>query len=86
RRDLLGMGEDEYLMNDLLEMQVITEEGRNIGKVMNIFETVAHEILEVESETTEAMIPNISEFVKDIDFQKGIIRVALIEGMLEEKK
>ncbi|MGL4253326.1 MAG: ribosome maturation factor RimM, partial [Fusobacteriaceae bacterium] len=86
RRDLLGIGEDEYLMNDLLEMQVITEEGRDIGKVMNIFETAAHEILEVESETTEAMIPNIAEFVKEIDFEKGIIRVALIDGMLEEKK
>lgn len=86
RRDLLGIEEDEYLMNDLLEMRVVTEEGREIGKVMNIFETAAHEILEVESETTEAMIPNIDEFVKEIDFEKGIIRVALIEGMLEEKK
>lgn len=86
RRDLLGIEEDEYLMNDLLEMTVVGEDGKDIGKVMNIFETAAHEILEVESETAEAMIPNIPEFVKEIDFEKGIIKVALIEGMLEEKK
>ncbi|MGL5964150.1 MAG: ribosome maturation factor RimM [Fusobacteriaceae bacterium] len=86
RRDLLGIEEDEYLMNDLLDMSVITEDGKDIGKVMNIFETAAHEILEVESETYEAMIPNINEFVTNIDFEKGIITVTLIDGMLEEKK
>lgn len=86
RRDLLGIEEDEYLLNDLLEMEVINEEGLKIGKVVNIFDTAAHEILEVESEIQEAMIPNIDEFVKNIDFEKKIITVSLIEGMLENKK
>lgn len=85
RRDVIGVEEDEYLLNDLLDMSVITVEGVNIGKITNIFETSAHEILEVESEKYEAMIPNIDEFVKEINFEKREITVALIEGMLEER-
>lgn len=85
RRDLLGVEEDEYLLNDLLEMNVIDQNGVLIGKVENIFDTAAHEILEVESEKYEAMIPNIDEFVKKIDFEKKEIYVELIEGMLEIK-
>lgn len=85
RRDLLGVEEDEYLLNDLLEMSVIDQNGVLIGKVENIFDTAAHEILEVESEKYEAMIPNIDEFVKKIDFEKKEIYVELIAGMLEIK-
>lgn len=85
RRDLLGIEEDEYLLNDLLEMSVIDQNGVLIGKVENIFDTAAHEILEVESDKYEAMIPNIDEFVKKIDFEKKEIYVELIEGMLEIK-
>lgn len=86
RRDVLGIEDDEYLMNDILEMKVVDIEGRDLGVVTNVFETAAHEIIEVESETTEAMIPHVDEFVKSIDFENRVITVELIEGMLEEKK
>lgn len=86
RRDVVGIEEDEYLLNDLLQMKVYEENGDYVGLVTDIFDTAAHEILEVESETAEAMIPNVEEFVKSIDFEKQIIIVSLIEGMKEEKK
>ncbi|MGL5049860.1 MAG: ribosome maturation factor RimM [Fusobacteriaceae bacterium] len=86
RRDVVGIEDDEYLLNDLLQMKVYEVNGDYVGLVTDIFDTAAHEILEVESETSEAMIPNIDEFVKDIDFEKQIITVSLIEGMKEEKK
>lgn len=86
RRDLLGVEDDEYLLNDLLDMTVIDSKGVEIGKITSIFDTAAHEILEVESDKYEAMIPNIDEFVKEIDFEKKVMHVSLIEGMLETKK
>lgn len=69
-RDILGMAEDEYLLEDLLGMTVITSENENIGKVVDVFDTAAHDIIVVEDETTETLIPNIENFVKDIDFDK----------------
>lgn len=84
-RDILGMEEDEYLLEDLLGMTVITEEKENIGKVVEIFDTAAHDILVVEDENTETLIPNIENFVKDIDFEKKEIYVEILEGMREPK-
>lgn len=85
-RMVLGLEEDEYLLQDLLGMEVITLEDKNIGKVTEVFDTAAHEILVVESDETEALIPNIDTFIKEIDFENKKIIVELWEGMLEEKQ
>ena len=84
-RDILGMAEDEYLLEDLLGMTVITSENENIGKVVDVFDTAAHDIIDVEDETTETLIPNIENFVKDIDFDKNEIYVEILDGMRETK-
>ena len=84
-RDILGMAEDEYLLEDLLGMTVITSENENIGKVVDVFDTAAHDIIVVEDENTETLIPNIENFVKDIDFDENKITVELLEGMREVK-
>lgn len=85
-RNILGMNEDEYLLEDLLGMTVITSEKENIGTVSDLFDTAAHDIIVVEDELTETLIPNIENFVKNIDFEKKEIYVKILEGMRENKK
>ncbi|WP_291259011.1 ribosome maturation factor RimM [Fusobacterium sp.] len=86
RRELLGIGEDEYLLNDLLNMKAIdVDNNEELGLIVDIFETAAHDILVIESGKTEIMVPDIDEFVKRIDFDKREIYIHLIEGMKEEK-
>lgn len=84
-RDILGMEEDEYLLEDLLGMTAVTVEGEVIGKVTDVFDTAAHDIIVVEDDRTETLIPNIENFVKDIDFDENKITVELLEGMREVK-
>lgn len=86
RRDLLGIEEDEFLANDVMGMKVITEDGENIGEVVDIYETAAHDIYVIEDEEFETMIPDVEVFIKNIDFNKREILVYLIEGMRERKK
>lgn len=86
RRDILGIEDDEYLLNDLMDMKVIDlKNNETIGTVTDIFETAAHDILVVEDEKSESMIPDIDEFVKKIDFENRIIYVELIDGMRDMK-
>ncbi|MFR1676756.1 MAG: ribosome maturation factor RimM, partial [Fusobacterium sp.] len=74
------------LLNDLMDMEVVDmKNNETIGRVTDIFETAAHDILVVEDEKSEAMIPDIDEFVKKIDFDKRTIYVELIDGMREMK-
>ena len=56
-----------------------------IGENNFIADTAAHDIIVVEDETTETLIPNIENFVKDIDFDKNEIYVEILEGMRETK-
>lgn len=86
RRDLLNIADDEYLINDLIQMEVIDfETGEKLGTVTDIFETPAHDILVIDSLKYEIMLPNIEEFIKKINFDDRKIYAQLIEGLKTEK-
>ncbi|WP_319370332.1 ribosome maturation factor RimM [uncultured Ilyobacter sp.] len=86
KRELIGIGEDEYLASDIIGMDVVELNGESIGKVTDVFETPAHEIYVVNEGAEEIMIPGIEKFIKEIDFENRKITVELIDGMKPEKE
>lgn len=84
-RNILGLSEDEYLLEDLLDMEVFLENNEKIGVVTEVFDTAAHDIIVVEDDDYEVMIPNVDAFVKNIDFENKKIIVEVWEGMRELK-
>jgi 16S rRNA processing protein RimM len=76
--------EGEYYFSDLLGCKVITEDGREIGKIAEILEQPASHVLEVEKpDGKRILIPFIEQFVKEIDLENKKIVVSLLEGMEE---
>jgi 16S rRNA processing protein RimM len=73
------LDEDEFLSDDLVGMKVITIEGQELGEVDAVITMPAHDVIQIG----ELLIPAVREFVKDIDFESGVMTVALIPGMLE---
>lgn len=73
--------EDEYVTEDLLDMEVWTIEGENLGFVEDVLTTPAHDIFVVG----KIMIPVVKEFVRMIDFDEERITVTLIPGMLDDQ-
>ncbi len=87
RRDLVGIGEDEYLISDLIGIKVYDIKGNEyLGEITEIFETAAHDIYVIDTEDYEIMIPDVEVFIKKIDYQNRKMEVDLIEGMKEFKK
>lgn len=86
RRDILGIGEDEYIAEDIIGMKVITEDGEMLGEVTDIYEIPVYNIYVVEDEKYETLIPDVEKFIKDIDFEKMEMRVEILDGMREEKR
>ena len=87
RRDLLGFQEEDVFYSDYIGLrakEVGSEE--ELGKIEEIFETAAHPIFVIQSEKYETMVPDLPNFVKKVDFEKGEIWVELLEGMKEEKR
>lgn len=74
----LELDDDEFLIEDLIGMRVVTTEGRDLGVVTEVLENPAHEILVVG----DVLIPFVDEFVGEIDDEANVILVKLIPGML----
>jgi 16S rRNA processing protein RimM len=74
------LDDDEYLVSDLIGLQVITDEGLQLGKIDEILPYPAHDILVIG----EVMIPLIKEFVKEIDPESNTVTVHLIPGMVSD--
>ena len=68
---------NEYLVTDLLGLEVRVENGEILGKVDEILKNPAHEVLVVG----EIMIPLVERFVLNIDRNAKAITVRLIPGM-----
>lgn len=69
--------EDEFLTEDLIGLEVFTEEGERIGVIDDVLPYPAQDVLVVG----EVMIPVVKEFVRDIDPDAGRVTVHLIPGM-----
>ena len=86
RRDIVGIGEDEYLVSDMLGFKVYdVKDDEYPGEITEIMDTAAHDIYVIESEDFETMIPDVDVFIKNIDFENKKMLVDTIEGMKEPK-
>lgn len=86
RRDIVGIGEDEYLVSDMLGFKVYdVKDDEYLGEITEIMDTAAHDIYVIESEDFETMIPDVDVFIKNIDFENKKMLVDTIEGMKEPK-
>lgn len=85
--DLLDLPEDTFYIRDLIGLSVIeAENDQMIGKIKDVLQPSSQDIYVVALEKGgEAMIPVVSEFVKDVSIDEGYVKVHLIEGMIEDE-
>lgn len=73
---------DGYLDEDLIGLNVYNE-NKLMGKVVEILRSNAHDILVIENGKRH-MVPNISEFVKNVDLENKKIDINYIKGLSNE--
>ena len=62
------LDKDEFLVNDLLNMSVYDEDGNKIGRVSDLGENKANNILEIEKQNgVRFMVPFVKEWVPIVD-------------------
>lgn len=67
-----------------LGLRVVTDDGRELGSLVDIFETGANNVYVVKTaEEKEILLPVIPEVVLGIDLEQGEIKVHLLDGLLE---
>ena len=68
--------------HQLIGLEVVTEEGRPVGTVAEIWPSPAHAVLVVRG-AGEVLIPSIPEFVRAVNLADRRITVRLLPGMDE---
>jgi len=83
RGQLPELPADEYYWSDLLGLQVVTEAGEPLGKLVDIIETGSNDVYVVQLDGREVLIPALEDVVLAVDLGKKVMTVSLPEGLLE---
>ena len=78
REELPELGEDEYYYEEIYDCEVY-EDGKDIGKVVDIMETGSNEVLVVEKDGKERLVPMIKDYVEEIDTKEKKIKIRKME-------
>ena len=84
RENLPPLEEGEYYWFEIIGMDVVTEEGRALGRVEAILPTGSNDVYLVQGRGREWLIPATEEVIVRLDREKGQMVIHPIEGLLEE--
>lgn len=79
----IPLEEDEYYTRDLYGLQVVTDEGEELGELVKIYETGANDVYAVKKDPQEKelLIPAIKDCIRKVDIEAGVMTVHLLEGL-----
>lgn len=75
RADLPTPPDDEFYWVDLLGLEVVNRDNVVLGKVHNLLETGANDVLVVRGDAEERLIPFVSDYIVDVDLAAKRITV-----------
>ncbi len=84
--DRPALPKGQYYHHQIIGLKVITDTGEELGMVSEILETGANSVYVVRREAGgEALLPVTTEVILGVDLEKKVLRVHLLEGLLEDK-
>ena len=83
RSQLPAPDEDEYYWRDLIGLAVHTDEGIELGTLVDIFETGSSDIYVVRGSDKEYLIPAIADVIAQIDIPGKKMIITPLEGLLD---
>jgi 16S rRNA processing protein RimM len=75
--------EGEYYWLDIIGLQVVTEEGKVLGRIESVFPTGSSDVYVCQGGEKEILLPAIGDVVRNIDMDRRIMVVRLLKGLTE---
>lgn len=72
---------DAFWIHQVVGLEVVTEDGRSLGKIKDVESNPANDLWVTES---GALIPAIRDVVKDVDLEARRVTIHELPGLLEE--
>lgn len=85
RRDqAVELDEDEYFVTDLIGLRVEAEDGTVLGELKEVMPTGANDVYIVQQENgKEILLPAIKDCILDVDLEQGIMKIHVMDGLLD---
>ncbi len=80
--ELVSLPANHYFFHEIVGLLVTTDSGERLGRVVDIIRTGSNDVYVVQGEK-EVLIPAIKDVVQEVDLEEGILRVHLLEGLVE---
>lgn len=86
-KDSIKLKEGQFFISDIIGFDVFDERSsKNIGKLYRVDELPHTRLYIIKNEDDiDIMIPDVPEFVKNVDFESKTITVSTIKGMLPDE-
>ena len=84
RKNAVKLSKDEYFVADLIGMRVV-DEAKQIGGVLKeVMQTGANDVYIIDlDDNRELLLPAIKDCILNVDFVNGIIKINILDGLLE---
>lgn len=83
REHAVELGENENFIADLIDMEVVTDEGKVLGTLTDVIETGANDVYAVKTpEGKEILLPAIRDCILDVNVDEKRMTVHVMEGLL----
>ena len=84
REHAVELGENENFIADLIDMEVVTDEGKVLGTLTDVIETGANDVYAVKTpEGKEILLPAIRDCILDVDVDEKRMTVHVMKGLLD---
>ncbi len=83
REQLPVLAEGEYYWCDLLGLRVVTDQGENLGILVDIIATGSNDVYVVKSGEREYLIPALEDVVREVNVDDGVMKVSPMEGLFD---
>jgi len=75
--------ENEYYVDELIGLRIITTDGVELGKLTEVLWTTANEVYVVDGPFGEVLLPAIADVVQEVNLQNGEMLVVLLPGLVQ---
>lgn len=84
RENAIPLDEDEFYIADILGAVVVSDEGSELGKLIDVMQTGANDVYVVKLKNgKEGLFPAIPDCIKDVDVENKKLTVHVMPGLLD---
>ena len=82
RDNAVELQENEYFIADLIGMQVVSDEGEELGEISDVLQTGANDVYVIQQEKqADILVPAIKDCIINVDLEQNIMTVHLLPGL-----